>query len=103
MIQATTEQAETHYAEHRDRPFYSIVVSLFASGPVVAMVWEGEDVILTARNMLGKSQLKESAPGTVRGDLAVNNGRNVLHGSDSAEAAKREIKYWFKDQEINCL
>jgi len=100
LLQPTKDQVEGHYDEHRARPFFPGLVSFFASGPIVAMVWEGEDVIASGRKLMGATKPKDSAPGTIRGDFAVNMGRNIIHGSDSAESAKREISHWFKPDEI---
>lgn len=70
------------------------------SGPVIAMVWQGTDVVATGRKMLGKTKPLESEPGTIRGDFCIDVGRNIIHGSDSIESAKREIALWFKPEEI---
>jgi len=96
----TKEKAEGHYEEHRGKPFFAGLASFFASGPIVAMVWEGEDVIATGRRMMGATKPKDSAPGTIRGDFAVNMGRNIIHGSDSPASAAHEIAYWFSESEI---
>jgi len=100
LLHPSKEQVEGHYDEHRARPFFPGLVSFFASGPIVAMVWEGEDVILSGRKLMGATKPKDSAPGTIRGDFAVNMGRNIIHGSDGPESAKREIAHWFKPDEI---
>ncbi|XP_069037221.1 nucleoside diphosphate kinase 3 isoform X2 [Lepisosteus oculatus] len=73
-----------------------------SSGPVVAMVWQGLDVVKTARKMLGETNPADSLPGTIRGDYCVEVGRNVVHGSDSVESAQREISLWFRQQEVLC-
>ena len=75
-------------------------MGFFASGPIVAMVWEGEDVIASGRRLMGATKPKDSAPGTIRGDFGVNMGRNIIHGSDGVDSAKREITYWFKEGEL---
>jgi len=100
MLNATKEQAETHYSDLSDKPFFKGLVEYFISGPIVAMVWEGQDVILTGRKMLGATKPSDSAPGTIRGDFAVQVGRNIIHGSDGAESAAKEIAHWFKPEEI---
>jgi len=100
MIQATKEQAEGHYEEHKGKGFFAGLVQFFTSGPIVAMVWEGEDVIASGRKLMGATKPKDSAPGTIRGDLCVNMGRNIIHGSDSAASAEKEIKHWFNDKEL---
>ncbi|MFZ4567337.1 MAG: nucleoside-diphosphate kinase, partial [Prochlorococcaceae cyanobacterium] len=93
--------AETHYGVHRERPFFAGLVEFITSGPVVAMVWEGDGVIAAARLMIGATKPLEAAPGTIRGDLAVNIGRNVIHGSDAAETATFEIGLWFQPSELS--
>ena len=100
LLHATQQQAEGHYEEHRGKPFFAPLVGFFASGPIVAMVWEGEDVIASGRKLMGATKPKDSAPGTIRGDYAVNMGRNIIHGSDGTESAKREINYWFRENEV---
>ena len=75
--------AESHYGVHKERPFFAGLVDFITSGPVVAMVWEGEGVIASARKLIGATKPLEADPGTIRGDLAVNIGRNVIHGSDA--------------------
>jgi len=88
--------AEKHYGVHKDRPFFSGLVDFITSGPVVAMVWEGEGVIASARKLIGATKPLEAEPGTIRGDLAVNIGRNVIHGSDGSDTAVFEIDLWFQ-------
>ncbi|GKV55436.1 nucleoside diphosphate kinase [Sporosarcina sp. NCCP-2222] len=100
LMQISQELAEQHYGEHKERPFFGELVDFITSGPVFAMVWEGENVISTARLMMGATNPKESAPGTVRGDFAVTVGKNIIHGSDSPESAVREIGLFFKDEEL---
>lgn len=100
LMNIPTELAETHYGEHKERPFFGELVSFITSGPVFAMVWEGENVISTARLMMGATNPKESAPGTIRGDYAVTVGKNIIHGSDSPESAEREINLFFKQEEL---
>ena len=92
--------AEKHYGVHKDRPFFSGLVDFITSGPVVAMVWEGEGVIASARKLIGATKPLEAEPGTIRGDLAVNIGRNVIHGSDGSDTAVFEINLWFKENEL---
>ncbi|MFM1799312.1 MAG: hypothetical protein RLZZ117_1590 [Cyanobacteriota bacterium] len=93
--------AESHYGVHRERPFFAGLVDFITSGPVVAMVWEGEGVIAAARLMIGATKPLEASPGTIRGDLAINIGRNVIHGSDGADTAIQEIALWFSEGELN--
>lgn len=100
LMNVSREKAEEHYAEHKERPFFGELVDFITSGPVFAMVWEGDKVISTARNMMGKTNPADAAPGTIRGDYAVSVGMNIIHGSDSAESAEREIGLWFSKDEI---
>ncbi len=100
LMQVSRETAEQHYGEHKERPFFGELVDFITSGPVFAMVWEGEDVIATARKMMGTTNPKDAAPSTIRGDYAVNVGKNVIHGSDSPESAAREINLFFKEEEL---
>lgn len=100
LMQVSRELAEKHYAEHKERPFFGELVDFITSGPVFAMVWEGNNVIATARNMMGKTNPVDAAPGTIRGDYAVSVGMNIIHGSDSPESAEREINLWFSQDEL---
>jgi nucleoside-diphosphate kinase len=100
LMQVSRELAEQHYAEHKERPFFGELVDFITSGPVFAMVWEGENVIATARQMMGKTNPQEAAPGTIRGDYGLTVGKNVIHGSDSPQSAEREIKLFFKEEEL---
>ena len=97
LMQISTELAEEHYREHKERPFFGELVSFITSGPVFAMVWQGENVIATARKMMGSTNPKDAAPGTIRGDYGLTVSKNVIHGSDSPESAEREIGLFFKD------
>ncbi len=94
------ELAQKHYGVHKERPFFNDLVDFISSGPVVAMVWEGEGVISSARKMIGATKPLEAEPGTIRGDLAVNIGRNIIHGSDGPDTASFEINLWFNNAEI---
>ncbi|MBU0905695.1 MAG: nucleoside-diphosphate kinase [Planococcaceae bacterium] len=100
LMQITPELAGEHYGEHKERPFFGELVDFITSGPVFAMVWEGENVIATSRLLVGATNPKESAPGTIRGDFAVTVGKNIIHGSDSADSAVREIGLFFKEEEL---
>lgn len=100
LMQIPEELAQQHYAEHKERPFFGELVTFITSGPVFAMVYEGENVIKTAREMMGKTNPAEAAPGTIRGDYGVTVGKNIIHGSDSAESAEREINLFFNESEI---
>jgi len=88
--------AQNHYGVHKERPFFGDLVDFISSGPVVAMVWEGDGVILSARKLIGATKPLEADPGTIRGDLAIDIGRNIIHGSDSKESADREISFFFE-------
>lgn len=101
LMTVSRETAETHYAEHKERPFFGDLVDFITSGPVFAMVWEGENVISTARTMMGATNPADAAVGTIRGDFGVRVDMNVIHGSDSPESAKREIGIFFSDAELN--
>ena len=92
--------AQDHYGVHKDRPFFSDLVDFISSDPVVAMVWEGEGVILSARKLIGATKPLDAEPGTIRGDLAVDIGRNIIHGSDGEETARFEINLWFNQDEL---
>lgn len=100
MIMIPKATAENHYGEHKGKPFYDSLISYITSGPVLAMVLEGDDVVAMCRSMMGKTKPVESAPGTIRGDFAVTTGMNIIHGSDSVESAKREISIFFKPEEL---
>lgn len=100
LMHISNELAETHYEEHKERPFFGELVSFITSGPVFAMVWEGQDVIKTARKMMGETKPLEAEPGTIRGDFGITVGKNIIHGSDSEESAEREIQLFFNDDEI---
>ncbi|MCW6051254.1 nucleoside-diphosphate kinase [Microcoleus sp. A2-C5] len=101
LITASRELAEQHYGVHKERPFFAGLVDFITSGPMVAMVWEGDGVVASARKMIGATNPLNSEPGTIRGDLAVNVGRNIIHGSDAVETAKQEISLWFKAEELS--
>jgi len=100
LMVISADLAQTHYGEHKERPFFGELVDFITSGPVFAMVWEGEDVIKTARNMMGATNPQEAAAGTIRGDFGVTVGKNIIHGSDSTESAAREIELFFNENEI---
>ncbi|MDD3365573.1 MAG: nucleoside-diphosphate kinase [Syntrophomonas sp.] len=100
LMQITPELAEKHYAEHKGRPFFADLVGFITSGPVAAMVLEGENVISMVRTMMGATNPKDSALGTIRGDFAMTIDKNIIHGSDSPESAVREISIFFKEAEI---
>jgi len=101
MVTASEDHLKLHYADLSKKPFFPGLVKYMASGPIVAMVWEGADVVKTGRRMLGETNPKDSQPGTIRGDYCIEVGRNICHGSDSVESANKEIALWFKDDEIS--
>jgi nucleoside-diphosphate kinase len=92
--------AEEHYAEHREKPFFGELVEFITSAPTLALVLEGESAIKVVRSTMGATNQVESAPGTIRGDLALAMPNNLVHGSDSPESAEREIQLWFSDDEL---
>lgn len=100
FMKVTKEMAEQHYGEHKGKPFYDGLVGYITSGPIVAMALEGKDAVALARQVIGATKPKDAAPGTIRGDLAVEIGRNIVHGSDSPENGQREIGIFFKPEEL---
>ncbi|KAF4073513.1 hypothetical protein AMELA_G00244060 [Ameiurus melas] len=100
FLQAPEDLLKQHYIDLKDRPFYHGLVKYMSSGPVVAMVWEGLNVVKTGRVMLGETNPADSKPGTIRGDFCIEVGRNIIHGSDSVESANKEISLWFKPEEL---
>ncbi|MBW7457225.1 nucleoside-diphosphate kinase [Paenibacillus sepulcri] len=99
LMMIDRELAEQHYGEHRERPFFGELVSFLTSGKVCAMVWEGPNAIAGARLLIGQTNPANAAPGTIRGDFALEVSENIIHGSDSAESAGREIALFFGDAE----
>ena len=99
-LMISEELAKTHYGEHSEKPFFNDLVSYITSGPVFAMVLEGDDVISMVRKMVGATNPKEADVGTIRGDYAIDLGRNVVHASDSEESAVREINLFFDESEF---
>ncbi|MDW7652195.1 MAG: nucleoside-diphosphate kinase [Bacillota bacterium] len=100
LMQIPEELAAKHYGEHKEKPFFGELIDFITSGPVVAMVWEGLNAVSVIRTMMGKTNPAEAAPGTIRGDFALFMGNNVVHGSDSAESAEREINLFFSPEEL---
>ncbi|MFM7476294.1 MAG: nucleoside-diphosphate kinase [Microcystis aeruginosa] len=100
MMQVSSELAEKHYAVHKERPFFSSLVDFITSSPVVAMVWQGEGVIASARKIIGATNPLNAEPGTIRGDFGISVGRNLIHGSDGPDTAKDEVSLWFSDAEL---
>ncbi|XP_072794762.1 nucleoside diphosphate kinase A isoform X2 [Vicugna pacos] len=100
LMQASEDLLKEHYIDLKDRPFFAGLVKYMHSGPVVAMVWEGLNVVKTGRVMLGETNPADSKPGTIRGDFCIQVGRNIIHGSDSVESAEKEIGLWFHPEEL---
>ncbi len=100
MLTPSKELAETHYAVHKGKDFFDGVVQFVASGPVVAMVVEGENAIKLMRNTMGATSPEQAAPGTIRGDLTISMQENLIHGSDSLDTANLEIGLWFPELKI---
>jgi nucleoside-diphosphate kinase len=100
MLQLSTAQAETFYGVHRERPFFRDLVRYMCSGPVIAQVLEGENAIARNREIMGATDPKKAAPGTIRADLAQSIEANVVHGSDAADTAAREIAFFFSGTEL---
>eukprot|EP01091_Cochliopodium_minus_P010712 TRINITY_DN28_c0_g1_i1.p2 TRINITY_DN28_c0_g1~~TRINITY_DN28_c0_g1_i1.p2 ORF type:complete len:154 (-),score=49.77 TRINITY_DN28_c0_g1_i1:59-520(-) len=101
LIKPSTELAQKHYEDLKDKPFFKSLVEYFTSGPVCAMVWEGIDVVAGGRRLIGATNPRDSAPGTIRFDYCLNVGRNLIHGSDSVQSSAREISTWFTESEIS--
>ncbi|MER3126303.1 nucleoside-diphosphate kinase [Bacillus pumilus] len=100
LMSIPKEVAETHYGEHKEKPFFGELADFITSGPVFAMIWQGEQVVDVTRQMIGKTNPKEALPGTIRGDYGLTVGKNIIHGSDSLESAEREINLFFKQEEL---
>ncbi len=100
LMQVSRELAEKHYGVHKERPFFGSLVDFIISAPVVAMVWEGDGVVASARKLIGATNPLTAEPGTIRGDYGVSIGRNLIHGSDAIETAQSEISLWFKEEEL---
>ncbi|MCK4283112.1 MAG: nucleoside-diphosphate kinase [Candidatus Brocadiae bacterium] len=100
MVQLSEEFVRGHYAQHRGKDFYEPLVRYVVSGPVVAMVLEGKNAVSVVRKMMGETFGCDSAPGTIRGDLALSNRFNLIHGSDTVETAEREVRAFFSEDEL---
>jgi nucleoside-diphosphate kinase len=100
MATIDRDVASRHYGEHVGKPFYAGLVEYITSGPVVLMVLEGPDAIAVVRNTIGKTNPREAAPGTIRGDLGLMTGRNLIHASDGPESAEREVALFFGNQDL---
>jgi nucleoside-diphosphate kinase len=97
LVQTPRETAETHYAEHAERPFFGELVDFITSAPLVAAVLEGDDVVKASRQLIGATNPLEANTGSIRGDFAIEVGQNLVHGSDSDASAEREIGIWFPE------
>ena len=100
LVHPTKEFAAAHYAEHQGKPFYDGLIDYLVSGPVVAIALQADDCVALVRKLVGKTKPTEAEPGTIRGDYCTHTERNIIHASDSDESAERELKLWFKDEEI---
>src|SRR3954470_18256117 len=101
LVKVTEELAGEHYAEHREKPFFGELVTFITSAPTLALVLEGEWAIAVVRSTMGATNPAQSAPGTIRGDLALSMPDNLVHGSDSPESAEREVALWFSEDELS--
>jgi nucleoside-diphosphate kinase len=100
LVAVSKDLAEQHYAVHRDRPFFAGLVAFITSSPLVAVALEGPNAIAVVRSMVGATRPHEAAPGTIRGDLALETAQNLVHASDAAETAESELAMWFKPEEL---
>ena len=100
LVRVSRLLAEAHYAEHREKDFFRLLVDYLTSGPVIAMVLEGDQAVLMLRKLCGSTRAEEACPGTIRGDYAMHTGLNIIHASDSTEAAERELARFFLPEEL---
>lgn len=100
LINVSTELAETHYGEHKGKPFYDGLVSFITSGPVLCLAMEGPSAVSVVRKLVGKTFGTEAEPGTIRGDYGSSRGMNLIHASDSTESSARELELWFNSEEL---
>jgi len=100
MMRVSRELAERHYQVHRGKPFYAGLIEFITSGPVVAMVWEGPEAVAVVRNLMGATDARKAAPGTIRGDFGLDVGHNLVHGSDAVETAEYEVSLFFSPEEL---
>lgn len=100
LLQIDKDLAEKHYNMYKGKPFFQDLIKFISSSPVLAMVWEGRDIITQTRALMGSTDPAEAKPGTIRGDLALSIDKNIIHGSDSLEAARREIALFFTSEEL---
>jgi nucleoside-diphosphate kinase len=101
LMQISRELAARHYAEHQGKPFYNGLLAFITSGPVVAMIWEGREAVTVVRSLMGSTDPLKAAPGTIRGDLALDIGMNLIHGSDSPARAEAEMALFFDHAELH--
>lgn len=99
MVWPSEDLLKEHYKDLAQKPFFPHLITYMKSGPVVGMIWEGKHVVAAGRTLLGATNPLQSNPGTIRGDFCIETGRNICHGSDSADSANREIALWFKEEE----
>ena len=100
MLSVTPELARKHYAEHVSKPFFPLLESFITSGPIIALCVEGPEAVRVMREMMGKTNCRDSAPGTIRGDFGLSKQMNLIHGSDSVESAAKEIAIYFRPEEL---
>jgi nucleoside-diphosphate kinase len=100
LMRISPDQAKTHYAEHKEKPFFGELVSFITSGPVLAMAIEGDGAIMMVRKLCGATKVDDALPGTIRGDFALHTGLNIIHASDGPESAARELSLFFKADEF---
>lgn len=100
LVKISPDLAATHYGEHQGKPFYAGLIEFITSGPVVAMVWEGQRATSLIRNTMGATDPANAGPGTIRGDFGLDKGNNLVHGSDSPESAVREVGLFFRPEEL---
>ena len=101
MMEVSRELATRHYAEHQGKPFYEGLLSFITGGPIVAMIWEGREAVTVVRSLMGATDPLKAAPGTIRGDLALDHGMNLIHGSDSPSRAEAEMALFFAAKELH--
>lgn len=101
MMRLPREQASRHYAEHQGKPFYEGLLGFITSGPIVAMIWEGREAVTVVRSLMGSTDPLKALPGTIRGDLALDLGMNLIHGSDSPARAEAEMALFFSAAELH--
>jgi len=101
MLTPSEEMARTHYDDLKAKPFFPALIRYFSSGPIVAMVWQGKDVVSQGRVLIGATNPRVAIPGTIRGDFCIDTGRNIIHGSDATNSAEHEIGTWFRAEEVS--